>query len=809
MGDSLRYDGEYVEARKLYRSALASLRSCSKTGNAHASSDVEATLVFNDAGVAQEVGDLAEADTLYEQAIDIWSTGLGPDHPFVATGVDALAEVVAARGQLDRARALYERALASRKRSLGPTHPQVAWTLTNLARTVADAGDPAVAIRYVDEAIAIYQKARAPYEPDHLARVLELRGVLEARRGNLQAARVSLTQALDERTRIFGERHPIVAETRSALARVDFARGDAQAALTGALEAERLGRDHLLFTVRYLPERQAMTYAAKRPRGLDLALTIARESGTDPTAVFDAVIRSRGVILDEFAAAHRRASSSSDPEVVSLMAAATVSRQRFANLVVRSLQEPVSRTLLEEARTQKDEAERALAERNVEARAELSRVSVGLDGVRKALPPDTALVSFVRYERARAFEAGRSVRRTNPGASYAAFIVRSGRPITLVPLGSAVELDGHIRSWRNEASGQSIAAGASATRADRSYLAASIRLRRTVWDPLAPYVVGASRIFVVPDGLLNLVNLAALPDGDGYLIERSPVIHYLTTERDLLLPVRDAGAPSGLLTVGGAAFDDEPAAAVTTARRGVDCQSLASLHFQNLPGSLSEVTEISGLWPKTGANDVTVLSGPAATETAVKKAAAGHRVVHLATHGFFLGADCAPTPSGTRSVGGLVSLSGPAATAGEENPLLLTGLVLAGANKRGGALDQDEGILTADEIAGLNLQGTEWAVLSACDTGLGEIKAGEGVFGLRRAFQIAGVRTIIMSLWPVEDESTRDWMRALYQGRLRDHLDTALAVRSAGLAVLRARRAQGQSTHPFYWAAFVAAGDWR
>ena len=166
-------------------------------------------------------------------------------------------------------------------------------------------------------------------------------------------------------------------------------------------------------------------------------------------------------------------------------------------------------------------------------------------------------------------------------------------------------------------------------------------------------------------------------------------------------------------------------------------------------------------------------------------------------------------PSGVRSVGGLVSLSGPAATAGEENPLLLTGLVFAGANKRGGALDQDEGILTADEIAGLNLQGTEWAVLSACDTGLGEIRAGEGVFGLRRAFQIAGVRTIIMSLWPVEDESTRDWMRALYQGRLRDHLDTALAVRSAGLAVLRARRAQGQSTHPFYWAAFVAAGDWR
>ena len=100
-------------------------------------------------------------------------------------------------------------------------------------------------------------------------------------------------------------------------------------------------------------------------------------------------------------------------------------------------------------------------------------------------------------------------------------------------------------------------------------------------------------------------------------------------------------------------------------------------------------------------------------------------------------------------------------------------------------------------------------MLSACDTGLGEIKAGEGVFGLRRAFQIAGARTIIMSLWSVEDQSARLWMRALYQGRLQKHLSTANAMHEASLSVLGDRRARRQSTHPFYWAAFVAAGDWR
>ena len=115
----------------------------------------------------------------------------------------------------------------------------------------------------------------------------------------------------------------------------------------------------------------------------------------------------------------------------------------------------------------------------------------------------------------------------------------------------------------------------------------------------------------------------------------------------------------------------------------------------------------------------------------------------------------------------------------------------------------------AEEVAGLQLDGVEWAVLSACDTGLGAIRAGEGVFGLRRAFQIAGARTVIMSLWAVEDAATRQWMRALYEARLQRKLDTLESTHAASVSVLRDRRAKGLSTHPFYWAAFVAAGDWR
>lgn len=143
-----------------------------------------------------------------------------------------------------------------------------------------------------------------------------------------------------------------------------------------------------------------------------------------------------------------------------------------------------------------------------------------------------------------------------------------------------------------------------------------------------------------------------------------------------------------------------------------------------------------------------------------------------------------------------------------ESPLLLSGLALAGANRRAAAgPDDEDGILTAEEVTALDLEGVEWAVLSACDTGLGQVKAGEGVFGLRRAFQVAGVRTVIMSLWSVDDQAARQWMRALYEGRLQKHLGTANAMHDATLSILRERRARGQSTHPFYWAAFVAAGD--
>ena len=223
-----------------------------------------------------------------------------------------------------------------------------------------------------------------------------------------------------------------------------------------------------------------------------------------------------------------------------------------------------------------------------------------------------------------------------------------------------------------------------------------------------------------------------------------------------------------------------------------NCSAMHTMQFSDLPSSAKEVENISRLW-KRGVNEpgeVVELTGELAGPERFKALAPGRRTIHLAVHGFVAGTDCADPVR-------------------NENPLLLTGLALAGANRHGTAESAEDGILTAEEIASLDLRGVEWAVLSACDTGLGKTTASEGVFGLRRAFQMAGAHTVIMSLWPVEDKVTTEWMQSLYEQRLSKHMDTANAVRTANLETLKRRRAAGQGTHPFYWAPFVAVGDWR
>jgi CHAT domain-containing protein/tetratricopeptide (TPR) repeat protein len=838
-------EAEYTSAQALYQRAL-------NIYERHLGSDHSyvTTEVHNLGIVSEKLGDYAASRRYFNRAISTWERVVGPNHPFVALALTELARMLSRQGRDAEARALYERVLSIRESALGKDQRDVAATLIDLSSTTAKLGQLDRARELSTRALRILTQLSEPETP-LFADALRLDASLQAAFGDYGGARTSYERALLILRRFVGNAHPNIAEVKLAMA-MAAATSQPFEGLESAIDAEDIGRAHLRLMLRYLPERQGLEYAARRPRGLDFAMSIIASSrpALDGGLVLDQLIRSRGLVLDEMAQRSHLIVNAAGPDVAPLWAAVVSARQRFANLVVREPGDQYG-ALVDEARLEKEEAERALAAKSATFRQELARGDVGLEEVRAALSANTALIAFARYDRsandargtaAASLPASRQgVRSTKPVPSYIAFVVRDGQSdIAVVPLGSANAIDTLVTRWRRESTG--VVGASSPSDVEPIYRSEGAALRRRVWDPLRQYLTGATTVFVVPDGTLNLVSLAALPVGTSrYLIDEGWVIHYLSAERDLVTSP-SSSATRGLLAVGGAAFNDttlfaraaKPAPKPLPVASGVElaaaalrasstdmfragCGTLQSMQFTPLTGTDREVREVAALWTDSPAQ---VLEGRGASERAFKQQAPGHRVLHLATHGFFLGNDCAPVGSATRSVGGLTSAQSKPATrprqtrqsnpALSENPLLMSGLALAGANRRAAAgPDDDDGILTAEEVTALNLDGVEWAVLSACDTGLGEVKAGEGVFGLRRAFQVAGVRTVIMSLWPVDDQATRVWMRALYEGRLQKRLSTAEAMHNASLSVLRERRARQQSTHPFYWAAFVAAGDWR
>jgi CHAT domain-containing protein len=341
------------------------------------------------------------------------------------------------------------------------------------------------------------------------------------------------------------------------------------------------------------------------------------------------------------------------------------------------------------------------------------------------------------------------------------------------------------------------------------------RLARAVDDkimrPLRPLLGatpgGTRRLLIAPDGLLNLIPFAALVDERGqYLVERYTV-SYLTSGRDLLrlqLAPRGSNAP---LIAANPAFGGVETLAAPAGQDSGNPQAgdqvwgqidPTAVFFQSLPGTEREAEAIKALLP--GAS---MLLREQATETALKQSRAPS-VLHIATHGFFLRDPEAPQVE-TRGAPGGDQLRAPATlskwAAKVENPLLRSGLALAGANERRSG--DDDGVLTAMEAASLDLWGTRLVVLSACNTGLGEVRNWEGVYGLRRALVLAGSETQVMSLWPVLDKQTRRLMVSYYRRLLKGE-GCGEALRQIQLEMLK----DAKLRLPYYWASFIQAGEW-
>ena len=216
--------------------------------------------------------------------------------------------------------------------------------------------------------------------------------------------------------------------------------------------------------------------------------------------------------------------------------------------------EPTPAAILEDARREAEEAERTLAERSATFRLEQARTESGFDDVWRALPADSVLVSYLKYQHTAIPKSGQGFKVASPTESYVVFVAtaRDGA-VAAVPLGPARVVDAMIADWRTAISGL-------ARPNESEYRKVAVGLRKQIWDPIAEFAKGASLVFVVPDGAINLVSFGALPVGNNYLLENVQGLHYLSAERDLL-SASGSNPRGGLLAIGGVEFANQPIAA--------------------------------------------------------------------------------------------------------------------------------------------------------------------------------------------------------------------------------------------------------
>lgn len=756
----------------------------------------------------------AEARALAEQALEI-SQKEFPQSQLTASVAVELGRICSWMGDFPCAIRAFDTSVDLTRKIEGPDSQTLIAALSNRGTMKVRAGDVDGAIRDEEEAFAIAHRAypndlhygvieanlgsaylkkqNFPLAADHTQRAVEMLGKLYGedsvrlmqmhsrlgdlytRTGQFQLAWKAYEVALGLKQSQMDTRATYHAAFAQSLAQG----GDVKRAIEEGLTAEQLSREMFVLQARTLPERQALAYSAVRPRGLEVPLSVILvHPDISADGIYEEVVRSRALVADEMARRQRNLNRSNDPETARLLEELNRARADLLSLEQAAPGKAAASDVIAAATQRMEKIERQLAERSAAVREDEHLNAAGLKELRQAVPPNAVLVSYVAFSR-------RAVARADPAMSatpsYMAFVLSPASDrIRVFDLGEAKSIDDLITRLRASAKAEAHSGGLDSRRNERAWRQAGEALRRRIWDPLRPALAGTSTTIVVPDGMLNLVPFAGLPNGTGYLVEGRIAIHIVSSERDLLPSVADT-SKHGLLAVGAPQFDLAQTSPTESSLRGasIPCDEFQKLEFSPLPGAREELDAIGGSWKRWNDREtIDTLTGPNATRQGFLDAATRNRVLHVATHAYVLDSKC-----------------------GDGNPLLRSGLVFAGANH---ALTSS--ILTAQQIASLDLNGVDFAVLSACNTGAGELTDGEGVLGLERAFRIAGARSVVMTLWPVDDEVTGRYMQMLYRELLARRAATADAVWATDRRTLLARRAAGLNTHPWYWAGFVASG---
>jgi CHAT domain-containing protein len=799
--------GDAAAARKTFTEVVRIRRSV------FPKDDLEIASSLYSLGTAQwTLHDFPSARASFEESLALRRKLLPNDSILVAGTVSCLGECQWQLHEPAAAEKSFQEALAVFRKVAPKDDPIIAACLSMRGLAQRDLKDFKSALKSEEEAVAIQRKASRPSD-QNLGSYLNNLGWVQMALADYASARKSLREALSLFRKVEHETGQLVAITLENLAAIDILAGaDVKADLPLLYEAAELcHRDQLRMALNQA-EREQLAEAVVQHLSLSVLLNAAIAAKVEPGPVYDRAVQVKGGVTAQQRWA-REVRNTDAPAIKRLLdRLRKVNRQILDSSFAAS---PIDATPVAQVARSRVEplfAERADLERQLNASSPVYREfeahgRTDSAQIRAVLPRETALVDIVEYTKIAPPGAGEQLPRLDPW--LLAFVVRPDRAqISMVGLGPSKKLAELIDAWRGTYGAGQLPPP------DRPDPAA--QLRTQLWQPLAEHLDGVKVVLVSPDGPLHGLPWGALPDATpgSFLIEKYAfgVIPVPQLLPDLLCkPPQSAKDAPSLLLVGAIEFGDAPSAG---ASRAGNLPAVPVL--RPLPGTQSEINDLRQQFEDAFPNAPApkILRKEQATKSAFLTAAPSYRFVHLATHGFFADESEKSALSAESRIAVLRRGLAPQPEAAGRNPGLLSGVVFADVNRPD--RPRGETILTALEAAELDASKTELLVLSACDTGRGQVAGGEGVLGLQRAFQLAGTRTVVASLWHVPDEETHQLMREFYRRVWSDNpVSKAEAMRQAQLWMLKNWKRgldvaePAGPPRPYYWAAFVLSGDWR
>ncbi len=810
LGRSYFEQSDYTNSIKYFEKALAIKK---KLYDADDPSLV--TTLANLAETNVRLNNFHEAEKYYKKTIDILIKAYGHEYPPAAMCMGYLGSVYQRLSEFEKAEKCYMEAIAVIEKKLGEDSHERAKVLVNIAELYIDKNEYKKAEPVLKLAFEIYEKALGPIHSD-IEEIFFNLSYIYIKQGLYSQAKQLLDSSIVIIGTIFGSNHPKVSRSLDLLCLLYRAQGDQINSMEMAKKSLQIRLNTFNSNIVALTEHEALTYSLSVKHSVNSLLSAyfdLKNPGQELNDhVADIMITSKGIVSDHIFERRRFLEGQSDSSIISLVDSLRYITHQLSQRFVEGPGREITdyQNSVDSLNDLASNLETRLCLRSEEFRNYSDAGKVNVDQIRSLVPPNSMLIDYMEYD-----YISPDMDSTVP--KYAAVLIGNESGPIILDLGNACEIDSLVNRYRNHMMYVSTSGTAISDADMHDYHDICADLYGTIWNPVQKHLLNKDMVYIAPDGSISLISFAGLPGESGEYIIESRSIRYLSGSRDLMRMQNPGQFGRGLLAVGDPDFNavisskgnskispqysavgayDDPVRNLRSA-----CEELNNIYLTQLPGSRSEIESIVAAWELNVNEPVTVMFDADASEDRFKVDAPGTRIIHIATHGYFLNSGCRDNSPQYRHyyesdwVG--------------ENPMLLSGLFLAGANHHGRGADSigvDDGILTAYEVSAMDLSGTSLVVLSACESGLGDIKNGEGVYGLRRAFQMAGARTVVSTLWPIMDKTSSEMLSQLYD-RQGDSLSETL--RKIQLRKIDELREQNKSDHPASWAAYIIIGDWR